>query len=477
MLKPFFSLTVLRYPVVIKVAAALILIAGWGAVLLTTTDFGTSASILAVITSVCVASFLLADPSYVVSVLLLCAVHMGLIAYVSVNYYLLNASPVYMSAIIDIILAGLLLGGMGATIVTLYNLALLAIGEAVMLSGVIPVPATAPLVSNNNQLSGASINVSIIIIVYFIVVFFAHIVRNALSEAGRQRDELANSNRTLLTLQEEELRLGQLVSALAQRVAASVEQQSNVAQEQAHQSSSLASSLTELEQNIQLINEASQNVKKAVSTASSEAQSGKGATDKAVAALTNISTTVEEMAQQITNLTEQAREVNSVLELINDVADETRLLALNAAIEAASAGTYGARFSIIADEVGSLSDRTRQAVDDINAMVNKIEEAANQAIQISSYGLAQSKESTSLTSAAGAAHQSILSSVDNTAVLVQSIAVASNQQRQASESAVIHVQQLSRTAQQVAQASSNLVGVVHELTAVASRLAEQTQKA
>ncbi len=476
MLKPFFSLTILRYPLVVKVTAALIFIAASGALLLTNTDWGISASILAVITVVCVISFILAsfERYYVLSVLMICAVHMGLIAYVGVNYYLLNATPVYMSALIDITLAGLLLGGLGATIVTAYDLVLLIIGEIVMFSGKIPVPVNAPIVSHSNQISGASINVSIILVVYFIVVFFTYMVRKGQLEGESQRSVLASTNLVLLSIQAEELRLGQQVSALAQRASASIEQQSAAAQGQANQSTHLATALTELEQNIQLINKASQDVKQAVNAASTDALGGKDATDKAVAALTNISATVEQMAQQITNLSEQARQVNTVLDIINEVASETHMLALNAAIEAASAGDHGTRFSVIADEIGSVAERTHKAVNDIDNLVRKIEEAANQAIEISSYGLVQSKESTALTSAAGVAHQNILISVDNTATLIQSIAAATDQQSRASESAVTNVEQLSLTAKQAAQASEDLVGVAHELTIVANNLVQRS---
>ncbi len=478
MLKPFFSLTILRYPQVVKVAATLIFFGAGGALLLTNTDWGITASILSVITIACGISFILSsyDRYYVLSVLMICAVQMGLIAYVGVNYYLLNATPVYMSALIDITLAGLLLGGLGATIVTAYDLLLLLIGEIITFSGVVPVPPTAPIVSVSNQISDVAINVSIILIVYGIVVFFTYMVRKGQLEGDRQRDVLSSANGALLALQAEELRLSQQVSALAQRVSISAEQQSAVALEQANQSSGLASALNELESNIRLINQASQNVRLAVEAASNDAIGGKNATDKAIVALSDISATVRQMAQQIANLIAQARQVNTVVNLINEVASETHMLSLNAAIEAASAGAHGVRFNVIATEVNELAQRTQKAVIEINTLVTTIEDAANMAVAISNYGLEQSEASSSLTNEAGTAHQNILQSVGNTATLIGSIAVAADQQRRASESAVINVEQLSLTAQQAAQASSSLLTVVHELSAVAGHLAQQTVK-
>ncbi|WP_230079469.1 methyl-accepting chemotaxis protein [Vibrio cholerae] len=111
------------------------------------------------------------------------------------------------------------------------------------------------------------------------------------------------------------------------------------------------------------------------------AEQGKNHIESSLYLASEISETVLTTNQVIQRLSDQAKEISSMVNIIRSVAEQTNLLALNAAIEAARAGEAGRGFAVVADEVRSLASRTSSATDEISSVVAGSLEVTSQVMQ------------------------------------------------------------------------------------------------
>lgn len=88
-----------------------------------------------------------------------------------------------------------------------------------------------------------------------------------------------------------------------------------------------------------------------------------------------------ESMESVNSLSERAGEINNIIILIKDIAEQTNLLALNAAIEAARAGEHGRGFAVVADEVRKLADRTQKAIGEISIVIKSIQQDTHDMIE------------------------------------------------------------------------------------------------
>ncbi|QOP43395.1 HAMP domain-containing protein [Sulfurimonas sediminis] len=98
-----------------------------------------------------------------------------------------------------------------------------------------------------------------------------------------------------------------------------------------------------------------------------------------IATVKDSSVKEEELSLKMQELKESTNDVKSILELIGDIAEQTNLLSLNAAIEAARAGDHGRGFAVVADEVRKLAERTQKSLTEINATINVVTQAVDEA--------------------------------------------------------------------------------------------------
>lgn len=145
------------------------------------------------------------------------------------------------------------------------------------------------------------------------------------------------------------------------------------ANEQATQSASIATAVEEMSQTITDVAQNASSASETSVNAETAAQEGQSVAEQAVENINLMHQSNVELASTIGVLNTKAMDIDSIVTVINDIADQTNLLALNAAIEAARAGEQGRGFAVVADEVRKLAERTIKATAEITQMVSSIQ--------------------------------------------------------------------------------------------------------
>lgn len=138
----------------------------------------------------------------------------------------------------------------------------------------------------------------------------------------------------------------------------------------------------------------------------------------------------EQSVQAMHCLAEQTASIGTLIETIDDIADQTNLLALNAAIEAARAGEQGRGFAVVADEVRKLADRTTTATAEVTDAITSIQTESNRTTELLEVGLQDVQQGVAAAEASGATLLSILSNTGEVSEAMTNLSTFAEEQAQ-----------------------------------------------
>ena len=201
-----------------------------------------------------------------------------------------------------------------------------------------------------------------------------------------------------------------------------------------------------------------------------KALQGSSVVSETVKSMNALQTITTNLKDNMHNLGEQSVAIGQVMNVINDIADQTNLLALNAAIEAARAGEAGRGFAVVADEVRKLAEKTMGATKEVGESIKSIQNLAKANVTGMDEAVDAINGATELSNQSGQVLYEIVSMAQEAAMQVQSIATAAEQQSAASEQITSSVDEINRIANENAQRVAESDNDIQQLAGEASEL-------
>lgn len=212
-----------------------------------------------------------------------------------------------------------------------------------------------------------------------------------------------------------------------------------------------------------------------VSGIDNTAHSNRELMEKNITVVSSLASEIDRASGVISQLDEDSTDIGRILEVIEEIANQTNLLALNAAIEAARAGEQGRGFAVVADEVRTLAHRTQNSTQEIQAMIDKFQSGAKDAVAIMETSQREAKASVNQTEQAGESLQQMASQLSEVRNMSIHIATAAEQQTEVSMEISNSVQRIADMAEQGAQDAQQTARGSEALSGLAQRQQQLTK--
>jgi len=274
-----------------------------------------------------------------------------------------------------------------------------------------------------------------------------------IGKVARGFNEFASTIQQLITLVANSV--SQLITA-AGEMSSSSENSRSMNEKQLDETNQIASSISEMSTMAQTVANRVESATVAASKANNEAMQSRKVFEKALEDVELLGNDIEQTSEVIQVLGGDIQEVDTVIDIIRSITEQTNLLALNAAIEAARAGEQGRGFAVVADEVRSLADKTKDSTNQISGKIEALQSLATSAVERMVKNRKAVVGVVKSASDAGLSLKIISQAVTEITEMTKDIATAAENQSTAAEQVNDRVDNITKLASQVASVAQDM---------------------
>jgi len=233
--------------------------------------------------------------------------------------------------------------------------------------------------------------------------------------------------------------------------------------------SETTTTVEEVKQTSQLTSQKARYVSDNAEKAMQAAKAGRKAVEETVESVNHIREQIESIAESIVKLSEQGQAVGEIVATVTDIAEQVNLLSVNAAIEAARAGEQGKGFSVVAHEIKSLAEQSKQATSQVRTILNDVQKGISSAVMVTEQGSKAADAGVKQAAEAGQAIKMLTDSVTESAQAATQIAASSQQQ-------AVGMDQVVAAMENIKKASAESLSSTKQVEISASDLNKLSQK-
>jgi len=238
------------------------------------------------------------------------------------------------------------------------------------------------------------------------------------------------------------------LSSAAAEILAATTQQASGASEQSAAISQTTTTVEEVKTSSEQASMRAQDVASASQRTVQVARSGQSSVQATIDSMSAIKEKVEGISENLLVLSDQTQQIGEIISTVNEIASQSNMLALNASVEAARAGEHGKGFAVVATEVRSLAEQSRQATEQIKAILSEIQKATNSTVMATEEGVKGVDRGMQLSAQSRQSIEQLAAVIDESAQMAAQVVASGRQQQTGIDQIALAMQNINQVTMQ-----------------------------